>query len=330
MRRNLLIRTIVLTIISIYLISCSPSASEKGYNNKSKADSVSVTQEMANMVATNDTTGNNNLNKSNTSNQWLSSTAAQTNKKDTFHQFIRTAQLKFRVKNVYTSTIKIENIASKKNGFVTFTNLESRITNTENKAISKDSILETIKYEVVNTLQLRVPSEKLDSTLTEISQQINILDYRIIKSKDVAIEILGNTLTQNRSNKSGQRIETAIDKKGKKLDETVNGEEKLSNKQSQGDNAKLANLYLKDQINYSTIEIEIYQRENIKRDLYLNDKNTEAYQPGFLSKLGSEFHSGWEMLIEVVLFLAGIWWVLIIAATVVYFKFKADKKTKNK
>lgn len=182
----------------------------------------------------------------------------------------------------------------------------------------------------MNSIQLRVPCDKLDSLLTEISQQIDYLDYRIIKAKDVSLELVSNNMTQKRTTKSGDRIESAIDKKGKKLDENVNGEEKLTNTQNIADDAHIANLYLKDQINFSTIDIEIYQRESIKRDLYFNNKNTEAYEPGFFSKLGSKFISGWIMLKETILFLVGIWWLVLLITFGLYFFLKADNNSKIK
>ena len=64
--------------------------------------------------STNDTTINN-----------ISSSAAKQNNKDSTRKFIRTADVKFRVKNVIDVTYSIENICDKEGGFVTYTNLSS-------------------------------------------------------------------------------------------------------------------------------------------------------------------------------------------------------------
>ena len=56
-----------------------------------------------------------------------SSSAAVENNKDSVHKFIRTADLKFKVKDVVQSTYTIENITNVHGGFVTYTNLSSTI-----------------------------------------------------------------------------------------------------------------------------------------------------------------------------------------------------------
>ena len=237
----------------------------------------------------------------------VSSSAAFENNKDTTRKFVRTAELKFKVKSVIKATYDIEDITSKQGGFVTFTNLTSNINDVSTTAISKDSTLETTHYSVSNTFILRIPNTKLDTTLKEISRNIDYLDYRIIKAEDVALQILSNNLVQKRSAKNEERLTNAIDNRGKKLNETTVAEEVLLSKQEQADNAKILNLSLDDQINFSTISLSIYQRQTTKREVVLNEKNIDAYEPGFATKLLESLKYGWEILVNVVVFLVKFW-----------------------
>jgi hypothetical protein len=95
---------------------------------------------------------------------------------------------------------------------------------------------------------LRVPSAKLDSILTKIAQEIEFLDYRIIKADDIALSLYANKLTQQRVNKHAERIRSAIENKAKKLIETTAAEDNLLNRQEQADNADLSNLSLSEQM----------------------------------------------------------------------------------
>ena len=238
-----------------------------------------------------------------TSNAFISSSAAVENGKDTTRRFIRTADLKFKVKSVIKSTYDIENITNRQGGFVTFTNLTSDINNVTTTAVSADSSLETTYYTVTNSITLRVPNTKLDTTLKEISNNIDYLDFRIIKAEDVALQILSNNLTQKRSAKNEERLTNAIDNRGKKLNETTVAEEILLSKQEQADNAKISNLSLTDQIKFSTINLSIYQRQTIKRELISNDKNIDAYEPGFGTKILDALKYGWDILETFIVFL---------------------------
>ncbi|GHV56285.1 hypothetical protein FACS1894182_02520 [Bacteroidia bacterium] len=238
---------------------------------------------------------------------YISSLAAVENRQDTTHKFIRTADLKFKVKNVIQSTYDIEDITGRQGGFVTYTNLTGEINRTVTTHISADSSLVSTYYTVINSMELRVPNVKLDTTLKEIARNIDFLDYRIIKAQDVALQMLANNLTQKRIAKNEDRLLNAIDNRGRRLNETTSAEELLLNKQEQADNAKIANLSLADQIGFSTIRLSVYQRQSIMREVIANDKNITAYEPGLGGKLLDSLQFGWDIVKGIVVFIVQLW-----------------------
>jgi len=297
--RNMQTSKIITSLgLAIAFFGCGSSAEEKSKLENYLADSVS--------------------------NAFISSSAAVENGKDSSRKFIRTADLKFKVKNVIKSTYEIENITNRKGGFVIFTNLTSHINYVTNKAVSADSSLETTYFTVTNFITLRVPNTKLDSTLKEISSNIDFLDYRNIKAEDVALQILSNNLTQRRSAKNEERLTNAIDHRGKKLNETTTAEEILLSKQEQADKASISNLSLTDQVKFSTINLSIYQRQTIKRELISNDKNIDAYEPSFGTKIYEALKFGWNILETFLVFIVKIWG-LFLFALVAYFIYKRFK-----
>lgn len=243
----------------------------------------------------------------------ISSSAAVDTGKDSTRKFIRTAELKFKVKDVIKSTYAIEDITARQGGFVTYTNLTSTIDNINIATISPDSTLETTHYTIHNTMTVRVPVTRLDSTLKDIAKVIDYLDYRVIKADDVALQVLANTLTQKRVARNEQRLTQAIDNRGRKLEETTNAEELLLQKQEEADNAKIANLSLSDQIKFSTIAIEMYQRQGIKRELIVNEDNIKEYEPPFGTKLVNAVSYGWDLLKNIILFIVDMWGIVLIA-----------------
>lgn len=247
-------------------------------------------------------------------NAFLSSSAARDSNRDSSRQFIRTAEMRFRVKNVYEATQQIEDIASRFEGFVTYTNLSSEISHVSHVPVSEDSTLETTYYKVQNVMTLRVPSVKLDSTLRAVAAHIDFLNSRVITADDVALQLYANALSQKRNQYNQRRLESAIDRQGKKLQETSKAEERLIDRQAQADQAMIANLSLRDQINYSTVKLEFYQRETFTRALLGNDKNIEAYEPGFGNKLLDALKEGWKALTSFVLFVTRLWAFLLLIA----------------
>lgn len=255
------------------------------------------------------------------SNEYTSSSAAIETNKDLKRKFIRTAELKFKVKSVTKSTYDIETITNRHGGFVTYSNLSSKIDNVTNTAISADSSLETTYYTVTNSSILRVPNTKLDTTLKEISNYVDYLDYRIIKADDVALQLLSNNLMQKRASKNEARLTKAIEQSRSNLSQRVTAEEVLQSNQANVDDASISNLSLKDQIDFSTIQLSIYQQQTVNRELISNHINIEAYEPGFGTKLLGALRSGWNIIESLIILLSKLWGLVLIAI-ITYFIIK--------
>ncbi|WP_445717472.1 DUF4349 domain-containing protein [Flavobacterium sp.] len=272
---------IVLTLLALGLVlSCKESASKENaaYAEEATTDSTSV----------------------------ISSSAAVENKNSN-RKFVRTADVKFKVKNVAKSTYAIEDATTKFGGFVTYTNLQSNIHSEDRTKVSQDSTLVTTKYKVDNNITIRVPNTKMDTVIKTIAKQIHFLDYRIIKADDVSLQMLSNELAQKRSNQSEKRLENAIDSKGKKLNQVVTAEEALDVKKELNDAAKLQNLSLQDQVNFSTLTLNIYQDESIKQEMVANEKSINAYRPNIGLQIWDSVKTGWFMLENIVSFLVVLW-----------------------
>jgi hypothetical protein len=252
----------------------------------------------------------------------ISSSAAVDNKGGN-RKFIRTADLKFKVKNVPQSTYAIENATNKFGGYVTFTNLQSIISDQMETKISQDSILETTKFSVENSITIRVPNTKLDTLIKVISKQIVFLDYRLIKAADVSLQMIKNELTQARKANHQKRLEKAIDSKGKKLNDIAIAESDLENQKEQNDSSKIENASLQDQVNFSTIQLQIYQPESLKQEKIANTKDKSDYQTNIGIEILDALKNGWYMLKEIIVFIFNLWAILLMgtAGFVVYKKY---------
>lgn len=247
----------------------------------------------------------------------LSSTAisssAAVEKKDSKQKFIRTADIKFKVKNVIRSTYAIENATQKFGGFVTYTNLQSTIQNQIRTKISQDSTLETTKYTVENNITIRVPNTQLDTVIKTIAKQIDFLDFRVIKADDVSLKLLANQLSQKRSVHNEKRVEKAIDEKGKKINDIMEAENTLANQKESNDNRTIDNLSLQDQINFSTITLQLYQNETIRQETIASEKDSAAYKPNLGIQIIDALISGWYILQAILIFFINLWPFILIS-----------------
>lgn len=256
----------------------------------------------------------------------VSSSAAVVDKNSN-RKFIRTADLRFKVKNVAKSTYAIENTVAKFGGFVTSTELRSNVVNTSTAKISNDSLVETTRFVVENNMVIRVPNTLLDTTLKTIVRQIDYLDYRVIKADDVSLQLLSNNLSQKRNQDNQKRVEDAIANRGKKLGETLDAEDRLHESQTQTDEAKLSNLSLKDQVNFSTLSLSLYQREEFKKEVIANPDN-EEYRTSMGVRIMDGLKTGWHILEEIIIFFVNIW-TIIVAGIIIWILIRRRKKKTN-
>lgn len=249
------------------------------------------------------------------------SSSAAVEPKNSKRKVIRTADIKFKVKNVPKSTYAIEDATTKFGGFVTYTNLESNISSTDETRVSQDSTLITTRYTVVNDLTIRVPNTSLDTVIKVIAKEIDFLDARLIKADDVTLQMLSNQLAQNRSAKSERRIEKAIDYKGKKLDQIIDAEDHLAGKNEQNNQKQLENLATKDQISFSTLSLKIYQNEAVRQEMIANEKSVNAYRPNIGLQIWDSLKTGWFMLEGIIAFVVQLW-VLFLLGFLAWFGYK--------
>ena len=281
----------------LMLFSCGASREEKQYmeeSAKAQADSVAVASEPSSQNKT-------------------------PKQADSTREFVRTADMLFRVKDVKTSTFDIERIVSTNKGYVISSILESTVNYKNSIRTNKDSMTDIINYTVHNNIIIRVPNQELDKTLSEIATHIDYLDYRKLKAEDVTKQYASSVLAENRFNHHKERIEKQIDTKGKKLTQTVEAENDLLDKQTWADESKLNSMELKHDIAFSTITIAIYQKETSKKEVYAYAFPAEPYKPSFGTKLIEALSDSVTILSEILLFLVKLWPIALLIIGIIAF-----------
>lgn len=227
-------------------------------------------------------------------------------------QFIKTSSMKFRVDNVQKATDIIEKTVTKAGGFVSKMQLESNILDKTSTKISLDSLVETTKFLVSNDISIRIPNKNLDRAIDTIAKQIKFLDSKNITQDDVSLQLLANTLKQKRNENNAKRLSKAIDEKGKNLSKIVEAEKSVDENNVAKDVALVDNLDLKDQVNFSTLSLNIYQNETILQEKLLDEKSAASFKPNFGIRIIESVQTGWNVLGSIITFLFSLWSVFLI------------------
>ncbi|HNP49433.1 MAG TPA: DUF4349 domain-containing protein [Bacteroidia bacterium] len=242
----------------------------------------------------------------------------QLNGQKSNRKLIRSADLKFSVPNVSKASSEIESITNRMGGFVVLAEQESKILHTSDVIVTEDSGLKSTLYTVESHMTLRVPNHEFDTTLNSIATLAEFLDYRKVKAEDVGIQILANQLTKERIAGSHERMIKSSATIPDKTLPTVESESFLLQQQESADEAHLATTGLEDQIDYSTINLLLYQPGVVMTSLHPIEKTTDPYKPSLLKRISRAFTSGWTILENFLVFITEKWSLILILFSLYY------------
>lgn len=237
-------------------------------------------------------------------------------------RFIKTADINMEVKDVYNATIAIEKSVQDLGGFVTKSNLQSNVAYEDTYNTSDTEAILIKKYKTENTMQVRVPTEKLGELLTAINTSKLFLNSRTINAEDITANIKYSELEAKRNQKTSENIEKIKTNKDKVALDDDN--------MSEGNLQKLNTMSMADNLKYSTVDI--YIKEPKLRIAEIAVTNTDSidnkYKYNFLHDAKDGFVYGFYLIQRIIVGLINIWPIVFIAAGVIYF-LKRRKSNKS-
>lgn len=239
------------------------------------------------------------------------SSAASTQIKD--KQFIKTADVNMEVKDVYEATVSIEKSVQELGGFVTHSNLTSNVVSENTYNTSGKEAMLIKKYQTENTMQVRVPAEKLGEFLALVNDKKLFLNSRIIHAEDVTFDIKYAEMEGTRIKKTGDNISKLKATKDKvELDDQNMSDENLQ---------KLANMNTGNDLKYSTIDLYIKEPQlRIAEIAVTNTTNIDnKYKFNFIYDVKNAFVEGFYLIQRIMVGLITVWPLLLIMTAVIYF-----------
>ncbi|MEY3367366.1 MAG: hypothetical protein RI973_521 [Bacteroidota bacterium] len=202
-------------------------------------------------------------------------------------QIIKTANYRIQVDDVEISSRNAQQLAARHGGYVSTTELTNS------------------NYEILNVLTIRVPYNRFDSLLNDLSAEAVFTQYRRISSEDVTEEYVDIQIRLRTKKEVRDRYIDILRNKAKTVEDVLKAEEQIRVIQEEIEAREGRLRYLKDQVAMSTIHLELYQ---------VVDYHPEpaAFRESFLSRLVTSLKNGWELAQHLVLFLFNIWPLLIL------------------
>ncbi len=204
---------------------------------------------------------------------------------------IKTANIRFQVKDLIESTQRIEAIVDQYDGFVS--------------GMSQNNS----NYSINNEMTLRVPAESLDKFLNEIEKEAIHTHYKRIHVQDVTEEFVDKTSRLNTKKEVRDRYIAILRDKAKTVKDVLDAEEKIRVIQEEIEAIEGRLKYLNNQTTLSTVTIDMYEQIEYT-------KSPDTYEKSFFAKIADGFVNGWKLIQVIAVGLVNIWPIVLIALAV--------------
>lgn len=234
-------------------------------------------------------------------------------------QFIKSADVNMEVKDVYETTIFLEKSLKDLGGFVTSSNLNSNILSEKTFAVSDEKAMMVRKFKTENKMEVRIPTEKLGDLLQTINEKKVFLNSRIILAEDVTSNIKLAKLEKERNKNTEKNIS--------KLNLNKDKVKMTDENQSENNYQQVADFDMKDQLEYSTVQIFLTEPEVRVAQIAVSNTQNLENQSNFFYDLKNAVSDGFHLIKQIIIGLFGIW-PLIFIGIIAFFLYKRKKTLK--
>ncbi|MDF3078114.1 MAG: hypothetical protein K0S09_2003 [Sphingobacteriaceae bacterium] len=218
---------------------------------------------------------------------------------------VKTADIKFKVKDAAKCGQEISALAEGMHGMVTHHQLASTVHDSNSLPISEDSVLLVTSYSTQADITVKVPSEHMETFMNKVADMAVLVENRNMDIEDKSLDYLSNILkAENRDDVITQQEKPGTLK-------AKEAEQLLSIKDDKVDRT-ISNYRTKSDVEYSTVSLSFYQNNFISKEKVANPDLT-VYRVPFTTNLKNGLESGWHAFEALLIAIAHLWAFILLA-----------------
>jgi len=230
-------------------------------------------------------------------------------------KLVKTANMRFKVKNVRRTCEDVSTLASNLHGLVMHHVMQSNLERSYNNTLGNDSIMHISSYSTIADMTVKIPSDKMEDFMNTVGKMAVYVDTLNMNIEDKTLAYLSANL---KARSRSQAAQTGSKNTGSEL--------ALKNDLI---DQKINNRLIDQDVKYSTVALSFYQTNTIVKEVVVNDDPSSFRQP-ILTRLGDAIANGWYGFTEVMISLANLWVIFAVGVVgwYVYWIFRKKRAAK--
>lgn len=198
---------------------------------------------------------------------------------------IKNATMRIEVKDIDASTQAVEQLVQ---------SLDGRISNMNRM---------NYDYRKENNITIRIPSDQFDTVIKGLEKETVYQDYLRVDTRDVTEEFLDIETRLKTKKAVRDRYVEVLRKQAKTVEEILQAEEAIRKVQEEIESREGRLRYLKDQVSFSTIVLELYEKQ----------EGPAPSRYSFIDRAKESLYNGWELIQDTALVVMNLWPFVILA-----------------
>jgi hypothetical protein len=220
-------------------------------------------------------------------------------------KLVKTADIRFKVRNVQQTSERIATLTTSLNGTVIHNYIHSTTSDSVNIQKSNDSLLRVTVLSISDDMTVKIPPGNMENFVEQVTHMGIYINKSKMDITDKSLEYLSTKLKlKNQYELIGQQKNGESNAK--------DPDNLLALKNSMVDQ-QIGNRKIDDSVKNSTITLSFYENNIINKELIAND-NLSAYNLPFSKRLSMSIENGWDVFVDVFVLIANLWILIPIGA----------------
>lgn len=222
-------------------------------------------------------------------------------------KLVKTADMRFKVKNVQHAAEQISKLTEVCGGMVMHHNMQSNVISNQDILLGNDSLKKLTVYNTTADLVLKIPADVIEPFMDSLNHLGLFVENRKMDVEDRTLDYLSEKL-------KAKNRESSVSLRSKMKMTTKVADSILALKDNVVDR-KISNLRTNEAARFTTLSLSLYQSNTVSKEIVASD-DLSTYNSSVWIRIGLALSRGWFYFSEVLVGILHLWAFILVGLAI--------------